>query len=46
MPLTPGTRLGPYEVLARTGEGGMGEGHQATDTTLKRQVALSRHLLV
>ncbi len=38
--LTPGTRLGPYEVLAQIGVGGMGEVYQATDTNLKRAVAI------
>jgi serine/threonine-protein kinase len=38
--LSPGTRLGPYEVTARIGVGGMGEVYQATDTKLKRQVAI------
>ncbi len=40
LPLTPGTRLGPYEVLAAIGAGGMGEVYRATDTKLKRQVAI------
>ena len=40
MALTPGTRLGPYEVTAQIGVGGMGEVYQATDTNLKRQVAI------
>ena len=40
LPLTPGTRLGPYEVTAQIGVGGMGEVYQATDTNLKRQVAI------
>ena len=38
--LTPGTRLGPYEVTAQIGVGGMGEVYRATDTTLKREVAV------
>jgi serine/threonine protein kinase len=38
--LTPGTRLGVYEVTAQIGEGGMGQVFRATDTKLKRQVAL------
>ena len=40
MALTPGARLGPYEVAAQIGVGGMGEVYQATDTNLKRQVAI------
>jgi serine/threonine-protein kinase len=40
MSLTPGTRLGPYEVATLIGAGGMGEVYLATDTTLKRQVAI------
>ncbi len=40
MALTPGTRLGVYEVTAQIGEGGMGQVFQATDTKLKRQVAI------
>ena len=38
--LITGTRLGPYEVLDPIGAGGMGEVYRATDTQLKRQVAL------
>ncbi len=40
MPLTIGDRLGHYDVIALIGEGGMGQVYQATDTKLKRQVAL------
>src|SRR6266545_1770832 len=40
MPLTSGTRLGPYEVVAPLGAGGMGEVYRARDTKLNRDVAL------
>ena len=40
MTLTPGARLGVYEVAAQIGEGGMGQVFRATDTKLKRQVAI------
>jgi hypothetical protein len=38
--LTPGTRLGPFEILAPLGAGGMGEVHRARDTRLDRGVAI------
>ena len=40
MALHPGTRLGPYEIAAQIGAGGMGEIYKATDTDLKRSVAI------
>ena len=40
MGLTPGVRLGPYEVTAQIGVGGLGEVYRATDTTLGREVAI------
>ena len=39
-PLKSGTKLGPYEVLARIGAGGMGEVYEARDTKLGRKVAI------
>ncbi|HUP63433.1 MAG TPA: serine/threonine-protein kinase [Thermoanaerobaculia bacterium] len=38
--ITPGTRLGPYEVVSRIGAGGMGEVYKARDTRLDRSVAI------
>ena len=40
MPLTVGSRIAHYDVIALIGEGGMGQVYQATDTKLNRQVAL------
>jgi eukaryotic-like serine/threonine-protein kinase len=49
MPLSPGTRLGPFEILGPIGAGGMGEVYRARDTRLDRTVAvkiLPSHLSV
>jgi serine/threonine protein kinase len=40
MALSPGARIGPYEIVAQIGEGGMGQVYRATDTNLKRGVAI------
>src|SRR6187401_1680715 len=40
MPLAPGSRLGPYEIVAPLGAGGMGEVYRARDTRLDRSVAI------
>ena len=39
MAILPGKRLGPYEILAAIGAGGMGEVYRARDTRLKRILA-------
>ncbi len=40
MPIAPGSRLGPYEILAQIGAGGMGEVYRAKDPRLSRDVAI------
>ena len=40
MPLSAGTKLGPYEILAPIGKGGMGEVYRAHDSRLNRDVAI------
>ena len=42
MALTPGTRLGPYEIESLIGSGGMGEVYKAHDGRLNRTVAIKR----
>jgi hypothetical protein len=41
MTISPGHRLGPYEILAPIGAGGMGEVYRARDERLKRDVAIA-----
>ena len=40
MTLTPGARLGPFEIISTLGVGGMGEVYRARDTKLDRDVAI------
>src|SRR5262249_4293559 len=40
MPLSPGAKLGPYEIVAPLGAGGMGEVYRGRDTRLGREVAI------
>jgi eukaryotic-like serine/threonine-protein kinase len=40
MPLSAGDKLGPYEILAAIGAGGMGEVYRAQDPRLNRDVAI------
>src|ERR1700757_909621 len=40
MPLTSGSKLGPYEIQSQLGAGGMGEVYRALDTRLDRTVAI------
>ena len=40
MPISPGEQLGPYEIVAPIGAGGMGEVYRARDSRLGRDVAI------
>ena len=40
MPLSPGDRIGPYEIAERIGAGGMGEVYRAADPRMGRDVAI------
>jgi len=40
LPLSPGFRLGPYEIIAPLGAGGMGEVYRARDPRLGREIAI------
>src|ERR1700688_42043 len=40
MPLEPGDKLGPYEIIAAIGKGGMGEVYKARDTKLDREISI------
>ena len=40
MPISPGDKLGPYEIIAPIGKGGMGEVYRARDPRLNRDVAI------
>ena len=39
-PLSPGTTLGPYQIMTPVGEGGMGQVYRARDHRLEREVAI------